>query len=81
MKNDHHIDDRFVAPTGRDIIRLPLVDIVDWLLTASGLKKSIQITRDELIRIRHAAGETLSALAREYGVSPQRVFQIVKVRS
>jgi transposase-like protein len=33
--------------------------------------------RDEIIRERYAAGEALSDLAREFGVSPQRVYQIV----
>ena len=31
----------------------------------------------EIIR-RYASGEGISELAREYGISPQRVFQIVK---
>lgn len=35
--------------------------------------------RDAILKIRHAAGETLSALAGEFGLSPQRVFQIVKL--
>ncbi len=33
--------------------------------------------RNLLIQIRHATGEGLSNLAREYGISPQRVWQIV----
>jgi Mor transcription activator family protein len=33
--------------------------------------------RDEQIRQRHMNGETLSDLAREYGISPQRIFQII----
>ena len=36
--------------------------------------------RNRLIRARHAAGEGLSDLAREYEISPQRVWQIVQVR-
>ena len=36
--------------------------------------------RNSLIRARHAAGEGLSDLAREYEISPQRVWQIVQVR-
>ena len=35
-------------------------------------------TRDELICKRHGAGESQSALAREFGISPQRVHQIVR---
>ena len=34
--------------------------------------------RNRLIRTRHAAGEGLSDLAREYEISPQRVWQIVR---
>lgn len=34
--------------------------------------------RDVLIRVRHAAGEALSDLAREFGISPQRAWQIVQ---
>lgn len=34
--------------------------------------------RDVLIRARHTAGEALSDLAREFGISPQRAWQIVK---
>ena len=48
-----------VVPTGLDIIRLPLAEIVEWLLTASGLKQATHYTRDELIRMRHEAGERL----------------------
>jgi hypothetical protein len=33
--------------------------------------------RNLLIQMRHAAGEGLSDLAREYGISPQRAWQIV----
>ena len=34
--------------------------------------------RNSIIRARHAAGEGLSDLAREYEISPQRVWQIVR---
>jgi len=67
-----------VVPTGLEIIRLPLPQIIDWLLTTSGLKSAVTQTRDELIRLRHSAGEKLSDLAREFGISPQRVNQIVR---
>jgi hypothetical protein len=33
--------------------------------------------RDQIIRDRYSRGEAISDLAREYGISPQRVFQIV----
>ncbi len=35
------------------------------------------VQRNLLILIRHAAGEGMSNLAREYEISPQRVWQIV----
>lgn len=70
----------WLAPTGLEVIRLPLVEIAEWLLTASGLKHALQLSRNELIRKRYALGEGLSDLAREYGVSPQRVYQIVHLR-
>jgi hypothetical protein len=33
--------------------------------------------RNLVLKARYLAGETLSALAREFGLSPQRVFQII----
>lgn len=33
--------------------------------------------RDLELKARHVAGETLSALARDYGLTPQRISQIV----
>lgn len=46
--------------------------------------KSPQLTtrqRNEQLRARVANGERISDLAREYGISPQRVDQIVHFRS
>ena len=34
--------------------------------------------RNVLIRARHAVGETLTDLAREFGISPQRAWQIMR---
>jgi hypothetical protein len=78
MKNDHQADDRRLVPTRLDKIRLPLAEIVEWLLTASGLKQATHYTRDELIRMRHEAGERLSDLAREFSISLQRAYQVVR---
>jgi Mor family transcriptional regulator len=36
--------------------------------------------RDEIIRKRYATGERLSDLARDFGISPQRVYQIVRFK-
>jgi hypothetical protein len=33
--------------------------------------------RDQRIRARHAEGDSLSELARIYGISPQRIYQII----
>ena len=43
-------------------------------------KKRIISARNRAIRTRHAAGEHMSDLAREYGVSHQRISQIVHGR-
>ena len=37
-----------------------------------------QADRNTAIRTRHLTGETISDLAREYGISPQRISQIVR---
>lgn len=43
-------------------------------------KPTVPEIRDAIIRERYAAGERLSDLAREYGISPQRVYQIVNAK-
>jgi Mor family transcriptional regulator len=37
--------------------------------------------RNEQIRMRHADGETLESLAREFNISVQRIHQIVHSRN
>jgi len=39
-----------------------------------------QVDRNAAIRTRHSTGETISDLAREFGISPQRISQIVRGR-
>jgi hypothetical protein len=39
------------------------------------------LERDLLLKARYLAGETLSVLARDFGLTPQRVFQIIKASS
>lgn len=39
-----------------------------------------QLSRNELIRLRFTAGESLSELARAFGISPQRAHQIVNFK-
>jgi hypothetical protein len=71
---------RIIAPTGLGDSGLSwgesLKRMSVWLLEHTGLKT--ERSRNELIRLRHAAGEKLADLAREYGLSPQRVHQIVR---
>lgn len=77
-KDDHQVDDRPIALTGIQLIRLPFTQIVQWVLETSGLKFTITHTRNELLRLRYAAGETISELGRAFGISPQRVNQIIR---
>jgi Mor family transcriptional regulator len=39
-----------------------------------------QTERNAAIRARHAAGETVGNLARDYALSPQRISQILRGR-
>lgn len=36
--------------------------------------------RDLILKARYLAGDTLSAVAHEFGLTPQRVFQIIRNR-
>jgi hypothetical protein len=68
--------------TGSELLRQPLSDVVEWFFLLARFWRVPQaFSRNELIRMRHAAGEAISALAREFGISPQRVFQIVEFRN
>jgi hypothetical protein len=58
--------------------------ILSWLYEGIPLPKVLQpnwtqpmTSRNEEIRNRYAAGETLVALAAEYGISKQRIHQII----
>ena len=58
--------------------------LLDWLYDGIPLPEVLQPnqtqpkrTRNEEIRERYAAGETLIALAKDYGISKQRVHQII----
>jgi Mor family transcriptional regulator len=44
------------------------------------LKHVAKAERNAEIRIRYAAGAILKELAAEYGISYQRIYQIVRVR-
>ena len=63
---------------GLELLRLSVREITKWLLKAGGLRKPTPPpSRNDLIRERHTAGECLSDLARAFGISPQRAYQIV----
>lgn len=67
-----------VTLTGLQHRGLSLSHLSQWLLSVGGLKRPTNvISRNDLIRLRHQSGETLSDLANEYSISPQRVYQIV----
>jgi Sigma-70, region 4 len=66
-----------LAPTGlepRGLSSIP--GMIQWWLELIGVKR--EHTRDEIIRLRYAAGEKLSDIGRSLGLSTQRVHQIVK---
>jgi hypothetical protein len=68
--------------TGDEIRRQPLAKVIHWFFIFIGFWKSeTQLSRNELIRLRAAAGEALSDLARAFEISPQRVYQIVHFKS
>ncbi|MDK3160759.1 helix-turn-helix domain-containing protein [Kamptonema cortianum] len=73
---------RLLAPTGLGDTRFSLTALAQWLLKHCGImRQNIPYNRNERIRQRYATGEALSDLAREYGISPQRVYQIVRNRN
>ncbi len=53
--------------------------LINHLYDSTALRnKSLTLEeRNSLIRSRYAAGETLQSLAREFGLSFQRIYQIV----
>lgn len=82
LDTDHQAGDRRIAPTRLELLRQSLEEVVGWLLVLGGIRKTIeQLSRDELIRLRYEAGEILSELARAFGISPQRVYQVVNFES
>jgi hypothetical protein len=82
-------DDNRVTPTGFDITRVPSMNtairrVLDLLY--HGIPRPTQpvlpeyhskVERNQQIRARYAAGESIADLAREYKISDQRVFQIL----
>jgi hypothetical protein len=65
-----------IAPTRLENLGLSsLPDMIQWLLEHLGLKR--EHSRNEIIRLRYDASESISDIARSLGISPQRVFQII----
>ena len=69
-----------MTPTGLELLGRSLTEVVAWLLEVGGFRRTVQRSRNELIRLRYAAGESMSELARVFGISPQRVHQIVSYK-
>ncbi len=72
-------EDTGSSPVGTTFVPSALRNAVQGILAHlySDFLLNTKSSRDELIRKRHAKGESLSELARAYGISPQRVYQIV----
>ena len=67
-----------VTLTGNEHPRLSLPSVVKRLLNYCGITRNpLRYNRNERIRLRFADGQALSDLARAFGLSPQRIFQIV----
>ena len=65
--------------TGLEHTRLSLPSVVKWLLDYCGItRERLPYDRNGRILARFASGEALSDLAREFSISPQRVYQIVR---
>ncbi len=79
-----------IAPTGFDITRIPFMNtaiqrVLDLLYAGISLPekpvtdKQLPLTeRNQLIRVHYATGETLQAIAQDFGISHQRVHQIIQ---
>ena len=68
-----------VTPAGYEHRGFLLSELARTVLKRAGVFVDVlrPPSRPEQIRQRYASGERLSDLAREYGISPQRVWQIV----
>lgn len=65
-----------VALTGLDILRRSLAEATHFLFVVTEFWRENQLSRNELLRLRFASGESVSELARTFGISPQRAYQI-----
>jgi hypothetical protein len=54
---------------------------VKQFVVAIGLRRDDpSVSRNQVIRVRYSTGEALSDLARVFGITPQRVYQIVHAK-
>lgn len=71
----------YAYPTGLDIIRLSFSVMVQEYISGIGLRRNKgDYSRNQLILARHSGGEGLSEIALEFGISVQRVHQIVRFK-
>jgi hypothetical protein len=67
--------------TGLELLRRSLPEVVEWLLNFGHFRRTTEpLSRNELLRLRFAAGKALSDLARAFDISPQRAYQIVNFK-
>ena len=83
-KKDRYIG-LFIVPTGyetRSVYRLiSCIKRTLYYLYITNISENSNQSKSErnvIIKVRFEAGETLSALARDFGISVQRVRQIIK---
>jgi len=69
-----------VVLTGVQLIRLSLPEIIGWYMELRGLLQ-FKPNRNQIIRMRYTNGATLTDIANDFKLSPQRVFQIIKYRN
>lgn len=75
-------EDTGSSPVGAMFVPSALSDAVQGILSLlySEFRLDTQ-ARNQQIRERYTAGERLSDLARKFGISPQRVYQIVHFKN
>jgi len=69
------------AQSGSTLVRLREAEqVVLWYLYAPKLRQLTSAERNEQIRQRHGAGESYSELAKAFGLTSQRIGQIIHRR-
>lgn len=67
------LEGHLVAATEYILLLLRMISPVDPRLTVR--------ERNQVIRARYAKGDSLSELARQFGISPQRIWQLVQIQA